>query len=83
MAQDPLVKEQFWPHLLPQIFQNWEIKVLVNSVTRWDKLLMHNPFAIKEKSQALIFHFDICTFLLDSTPGSFQCMLYHYVSGSY
>jgi hypothetical protein len=51
MVWDLLVKDQFWPHLLLQMFQNFEIIVLVNSMTMWDKLFMQNPFAAKEINQ--------------------------------
>jgi hypothetical protein len=58
MVYNPLVKKQFWPHLLSQMSQNLEIKILVNSATKWDKLLLHNPFAVKEINQhSLDFRF--------------------------
>jgi hypothetical protein len=50
MKQDPLLGNQFWPHTtnqLYQMFQNLEIKLVVDSLTRWDKLLALYPFAVK------------------------------------
>lgn len=54
MVQDPLVGEQFSPrmmNLLSQTFQNLEIKLLVDSLARWNRLSMHYPFAAKEANQ--------------------------------
>jgi hypothetical protein len=47
-------QEQFWPHtmnLMFKMFQNLEIKLLVDSLTRWNKLLVYYLFAVKETNQ--------------------------------
>jgi hypothetical protein len=36
-----------------QIFQNFEIKLVVDSVTRWYELSFHYHFAVKEKIKML------------------------------
>jgi hypothetical protein len=85
MMQDPLVGEQFWPHtmnLLSQMFQNLEVKLLVDSVTRWDKLSVHLQ-SKKQMNIVLTFDFDTGSFLGWSEPVDFQFMLCHFVSGSY
>jgi hypothetical protein len=51
MVQDPLVGWQFWPHTTNPLSQKLEMKLLVDSLTRWDKPSVHYPFALKETNQ--------------------------------
>jgi len=41
----------FAPHIFPQLFQNLAVKIPVDSLTRWNKLLMRNSLNVKKNYQ--------------------------------
>jgi hypothetical protein len=75
--------KQFWLHTtrpLSETFENFDIKLLVRSLTMWNKLKVHYPFAVEE---SLTFAFDICAFLGRGEPGVVHCRLCRFGSESY
>jgi len=41
----------FLPHILPQSSQNFAVKLPIDSLTRWNKLLMHNSSNVQKNEQ--------------------------------
>jgi len=41
----------FAPHIFPHSSQNLTVKLPIDSLTRWYKLLMHNSSNVKKKDQ--------------------------------
>jgi hypothetical protein len=67
-----LIWEQLWPHTgnpNSELFQKFEIKLLLDTLTRWDKLSVCYPFAARETNQLVMtFDFDICAFFGRGEP---------------
>ena len=87
MVQQPLFVlphlRLFAPHIFPQSSQNLAVKLLIDSLTRWNNLLMHNSSNVKKMIGIdLMMLRTLRAFFGRGQDGIFHCEDCCFVSGS-